>query len=72
MKKVIFNLTEEQDARLAKTAKRAGVSKSEFLRRALMLDWFLRENYLEGYEIVMRKNGDEKTLVILGVTELAD
>ncbi|MBI4082775.1 MAG: ribbon-helix-helix protein, CopG family [Candidatus Lambdaproteobacteria bacterium] len=67
MKKVLFNLTEEQYARLERLADRMGVSKSEALRRAIELYQYVKEAQKEGAEITKRsKEGQEKVVEILG------
>lgn len=63
MKKVIFNLSDEQDARLKKLAKRMGVSKSEALRQAIELYQIFREAQLKGDEIRKRNKDGEETLI---------
>ncbi|KKL71536.1 hypothetical protein LCGC14_2093930 [marine sediment metagenome] len=47
MKEVIFNLTEEQDERLARLAKKMGVDKTEALRRAIELYRLIEEQRKE-------------------------
>ena len=63
MKKVIFNLSDEQDARLKKLAKRMGVSKSEALRQAIELYQIFREAQQKGDEIRKRNKGGEETII---------
>jgi len=63
MKKVIFNLSDEQDARLTKLAKRMGMSKSEALRQAIELYHIFREAQKKGDEIRKRNKDGEETLI---------
>jgi predicted DNA-binding protein len=67
MKKVLFNLTEEQHSRLEQLAKRMGVSKSEALRRAVEIYQIIKDAQAEGAEIRKRsKNGEEIVVQIIG------
>lgn len=67
MKKVIFNLTEEQNERLESLARRMGVSKSEAMRRAIELYRNFREAKEEGVEFTKRdKDGNERVVEIIG------
>lgn len=67
MKKVIFNLTEEQDARLGKLAKHMGVTKSEALRRSIELYHFFKEAQQEGSKFKrLDKDGVESFVEIIG------
>jgi predicted DNA-binding protein len=67
MKRVIFNLSEEQDARLTELADRMGVSKAEALRRAIEIYQFIKDAQEGGDEIRTRgKDGKETTLRIVG------
>ena len=63
MKKVIFNLSEEQDERLGKLAKRMGVTKSDALRRAIELYHLVKEFQEEGIELRKRTKEGEETIV---------
>ena len=67
MKKVLFNLTDEQHEKLKALAARMGVSKSEALRRAVEIYMFVKDAYEEGGEIRMRnKDGEESVVQIIG------
>lgn len=67
MKKVLFNLTEEQHRRLEELAKRMGVSKSEALRRAVEIYQIIKDAQAEGSEIRKRsKSGEETVVQIIG------
>lgn len=67
MKKVLFNLTDEQYERLGNLAKSMGASKSEALRRAIELYQFFKEAKLEGAEFTRRdKDGTERIVEIIG------
>ena len=67
MKKVLFNLTEEQYERLAKLAKSMGVSKSEAMRRTIELYLFVKEAKAEGAEFSRKdKDGTERFVEIIG------
>ena len=67
MKKVLFNLSEEQYDRLAKLAKSMGVSKSEAMRRTIELYLFVKEAKAEGAEFSRKdKDGTERFVEIIG------
>ena len=67
MKKVLFNLSEEQYDRLAKLAKSMGVSKSEAMRRTIELYSFVKEAKAEGAEFSRKdKDGTERFVEIIG------
>ena len=67
MKKVLFNLSEEQYDRLAKLAKSMGVSKSEAMRRAIELYMLFKQWKAEDEEIIRRsKGGTERFVEIIG------
>ena len=67
MKKVIFNLTDEQDEKLGRFAKHMGVSKSEALRRAIELYHFVKESQLAGSKFKRQdKDGQESFVEIIG------
>lgn len=67
MKKVIFNLTEEQDEKLGSFAKKMGVSKSEALRRSIELYHFFKEAQQEGSKFKRQdKDGQESFIEIIG------
>jgi predicted DNA-binding protein len=67
MKKVLFNLTDEQNERLERLAKSMGVSKSEALRRTIELYLMFKEAKEEGAEFTRRdKAGRERVVEILG------
>ena len=66
MKKVLFNLTEDQYERLGRLAKAMGCSKSTALRRSLELYLLMKRWDEEDKKIIARdKNGVEELLVIL-------
>ncbi len=67
MKKVLFNLSEEQYERLGKLAKSMGVSKSEAMRRTIELYLLFKEAKEEGAEFSRKdKDGTEKFFEIIG------
>jgi hypothetical protein len=67
MKKVLFNLTDEQFARLKKLADRMGVSTSEALRRSIQVYQFVKESQQKGAEIHARsKDGKDTVVEIIG------
>ena len=67
MKKVIFNLSEEQDERLGKLAKKMGVTKSDALRRAIDLYQFVKEAQADGSVFKKQsKDGEESFIEIIG------
>jgi predicted transcriptional regulator len=67
MKKVLFNLSEDQYQKLEELAERMGVSKSEALRRAVEIYKFIKDAQAEGSEIRKRdKKGGEISVQILG------
>ena len=63
MKKVLFNLTDEQHRRLEDLARRMGVSKSEALRRAIEIYQIVKDAQAEGEEIRKRSKDGEETIV---------
>ncbi|MDH4120980.1 MAG: ribbon-helix-helix domain-containing protein [Deltaproteobacteria bacterium] len=66
MKKVLFNLTEDQYKRLEALAKKQGVTKSEALRRALELYQLFRQTEKEGGEWRKKsKDGQETIMQVL-------
>ncbi len=67
MKKVLFNLTEEQYERLGNLAKSMGVSKSEAMRRAIEIYQMIKEAKKEGAEITRKeKDGTERLVEFVG------
>ena len=67
MKKVLFNLTDEQHTQLEGLAKKMGVSKSEALRRSIAIYQFVKDAEEEGAEIRKRsKDGEETVVQVLG------
>ena len=67
MKKVLFNLTEEQYERLGNLAKSMGVSKSEAMRRAIEIYQMIKEAKQEGAEITRKeKDGSERLVEFVG------
>jgi predicted DNA-binding protein len=67
MKKVLFNLTEDQYERLQTLSNELGMSKSETLRRAIVLYQMIKEAQQEGAEFTKRdKAGDEKIVEFIG------
>ena len=63
MKKVLFNLTEEQYGKLEALAARMGVSKSEALRRALEIYQIVKSAQEDGAEFRKRSKDGEDTIV---------
>jgi predicted DNA-binding protein len=67
MKKVLFNLTEEQYERLSRLAKAMGVSRSEALRRTIELYAMFKEAKEEGAEFTREdKDGSRRIVEIIG------
>ena len=67
MKKVLFNLSEEQYEELGKLAKQMGISRSEALRRAMELYAIVKKAKAEGDEIRKHtKGGEEVVMEVLG------
>ncbi|MCH8887615.1 MAG: ribbon-helix-helix protein, CopG family [SAR324 cluster bacterium] len=67
MKKVLFNLTEEQYERLGRLAKSMGISKSEAMRRAIEIYQMIKEAKQEGAEITRKeKDGSERLIEFVG------
>lgn len=67
MKRVVFNLTDEQDARLERIARNMGVSKPEALRYALELYRTIKETQDEEAEPASQEGGTSRSVVeILG------
>jgi predicted DNA-binding protein len=67
MKKVLFNLTDEQNERLERLAKKMGVSKSEALRRTVELYLMFKEAKEEGAEFTRQdKDGTRRLVEIIG------
>lgn len=67
MKKVLFQLTDDQYARLQGLASRMGVTTSEALRRAIDVYQFIKEAQEEGAEIRKRsKSGEDSVVHIIG------
>lgn len=67
MKKVLFNLTDEQNERLERLASSMGVSKSEALRRTIELYLMFKEGKEEGAEFTRRDaDGRERIVEVLG------
>lgn len=67
MKKVLFNLTEEQYERLGNLAKSMGISKSEAMRRAIEIYQMIKEAKQEGAEITRKeKDGSERLIEFVG------
>ena len=65
MKKVLFNLTEEQVECLDALSKKMGVSRSEALRRAMELYAIMKIAKDQGDEIRKRTKGGED--VVIGI-----
>ncbi len=67
MKKVLFNLTDEQYERLGNLTKSMGVTKSEAMRRTIELYLVMKEAKQEGAEISRRdKDGTKRIMEIIG------
>lgn len=67
MKKVLFNLTDEQNERLERIAASMGVSKSEALRRTIELYLLFKEAKEEGAEFTRRDlDGRERIWEVIG------
>jgi predicted DNA-binding protein len=67
MKKVLFNLTDEQNERLERLAKSMGVSKSEALRRTIELYVMFKEAKVEGAQFTREdKDGTRRLVEIIG------
>jgi len=67
VKKVLFNLTDEQNERLERIAASMGVSKSEALRRTIELYLLFKEAKEEGAEFTRRDlDGRERIWEVIG------
>lgn len=67
MKKLLFNLTDEQYEELAQLAKQMGVSKSEALRRAIILYEAVKQAQREGSELRrVDRDGTERLVQLIG------
>lgn len=67
MKKLLFNLTEDQFDSLEQLAQQMGVSKSEALRRAIGLYEAVKRALREGSELRLAdKDGSERVVQLIG------
>lgn len=67
MKRVVFNLTDEQDARLERIARNMGVSKPEALRYVLEFHQVMKESEAKAAEYRRtHEDASENIMEILG------